>query len=163
VNPEPVNLKKLKELLQHRRREILKQVAHLELEREELRQRFVEPIDQAQKEDLTRMLNRLIERGKDEIEEINLALEKISAGTYGICELCGKSINLKRLEVLPATRMCWKCAQEYEYAQELRKHAKDEIVDTKLLEAYRNLIDEDVHLKTVKLPSDESLMELKEI
>ena len=87
----------------------------------------------------------------------------MSIGTYGFCELCGKSIPLKRLEVLPATRLCRKCAREYEEAQGLRKHPKDEIVDTKLLEEYRNLIDEDVHLKAFKLPHDESLMDLKEI
>jgi DnaK suppressor protein len=154
---------KMREILVNRRREVFAQIAHMESERNALGEREIEPIDEAQKEDLTRTLNRLIERGKDEIEEINLALEKMPAGTYGVCELCGKSIPLKRLEVLPATRMCWKCAQEYEDAQELRKHAKDEIVDTKLLEAYRNLIDEDVYLKTFKLTGDESLMDLKEM
>jgi len=41
-------LKKLELLLLNRRREILKQVAHLEAEREELGQRFIEPIDAAQ-------------------------------------------------------------------------------------------------------------------
>jgi DnaK suppressor protein len=154
---------RLRELLINRRREIFEQVAHLESELKALGQRLIELIDEAQKEDLTRMLNRLVERGKEEIKEINLALEKMSTGTYGLCELCGKSIPLKRLEVLPATRLCWKCAHEYEEAQELRKHPKDEIVDTKLLEEYRNLIDEDVQLKTFKLPDDESLMDLKEI
>lgn len=143
---------KLRELLINRHREIFKQVAHMESESEALEQRLIEPIDEAQKEDLTRMLNRLVERGKEEIREINLAFEKMSTGTYGLCELCGKSIPLKRLEVLPATRLCRKCAHEYEEAQELRKHPKDEIVDTKLLEEYRNLIDEDVHLKALKLP-----------
>jgi DnaK suppressor protein len=137
-----MNPNKLEKLLQRRRREMLKQVAHLESEREELGERFIEPIDEAQKEDLTRTLNHLIERGNEEIEEINLALEKMLTGTYGTCELCGKSIPLQRLEVLPAIRLCRKCAQEYEEDQELRKHPKDEIVDTKLLEAYRNQIDE---------------------
>jgi DnaK suppressor protein len=143
---------KLRELLINRRREIFKQIAHMESESEALEQRLIEPMDEAQKEDLARLLNRLVERGKEEIKEINLALEKMATGTYGICELCGKSIALKRLEVLPATRLCRKCAHEYEEAQELRKHPKDEIVDTQLLEEYQNLIDEDVHLKTLKLP-----------
>jgi DnaK suppressor protein len=156
-------LLKLRELLINRRREIFEQVAHLESESKGLGQRVIEPVDEAQKEALTRMLNRLVEREKKEIKEINLALEKMSTDTYGVCELCGKSIPLKRLEVLPATRLCRKCAHEYEESQELRKHPKDEIVDTKLLNEYRNLIDEDVHLKTFKLPRDESLMDLKEI
>jgi RNA polymerase-binding transcription factor DksA len=143
VNPELVNLNRQKKLLQRRRREILKQVAHLESEREDLGQRYIEPIDEAQEQDLIRTLDRLIERGKEEIVEIDLALEKMPAGTYGRCELCRKQIALKRLAVLPATRMCRKCAQKYEKVQEMRKCPKDEIIDTKLLEAYRNRIDED--------------------
>jgi len=145
-------LLKLRETLIHRRQDIFEQVAHLESESKALGQRVIEPIEEAQKEDLTRIINRLVERGKEAIKEINLALEKMSTGTYGLCELCGKSIPLKRLEVLPATRLCRKCAHEYEEAQELRKHPKDEIVDTKLLNEYRNLIDEDVQLKTLSLP-----------
>ena len=155
-------LLKLRELLVNRRREIFAQIAHMESERNALGEREIEPIDEAQKEDLTRILNRLVERAREEIREINLALEKMPTGTYGICELCGKSIPLKRLEALPATRLCRKCAHLYEEDQVLRNHPKDEIVDTNLLEAYRNLLDEDVHLKTFKLPRDESLMDQKE-
>lgn len=48
------------------RREILEQVAHLESAQEELEQRFIEPIDAAQKEDLARLVQKLDERGKEE-------------------------------------------------------------------------------------------------
>jgi DnaK suppressor protein len=156
-------LLKLRELLINRRREIFEQVAHLESESKGLGQPVIEPIDEAQKQDLTRMLDRLVERGKEEIKEIHLALEKMSTDTYGVCELCGRSIPLKRLEVLPATRLCRKCAHEYEAAQHLRKHPKDEIVDSKLLDEYRDLIDVEVHIKNFKLLHDESLIDLKEI
>ena len=90
-------LKKLKSLLLNRRREMLKQVAHLEAEQEELEQRFIEKIDVAQKEDLAWLIDKLDERGKEEIAEIELALAKMSSSRYGICELCGKSIRIKRL------------------------------------------------------------------
>jgi hypothetical protein len=59
-----------------------------------------------------------------------------------MCELCGKSIPIKRLKVLPATRLCRICAQKYEEAQRLRKHHRDEIIDDELLDEYRNLDDE---------------------
>ncbi len=61
----PKNLLKLEKLLMTRRREILEQVAHLEAEGEELEQRFIEPIDAAQKEDLARLVHKLDERGKE--------------------------------------------------------------------------------------------------
>ena len=119
-------LPRLKKSLLNRRREILKQVAHLEAEQEELDRRFIEPIDTAQKEDVTWLLHKLDERGKEEIEEIDLAIDKLQSGSYGRCELCSKTIGIKRLMVVPATRLCRKCAQKYEQNQKLRQHPADE-------------------------------------
>jgi DnaK suppressor protein len=156
-------LLRLKALLMNRRREILKQVAHLEAEREELGERFIEPIDAAQKEDLMRLVRKLDERGKEEIEEIDLAIDKIESGSYGKCELCGKSIPFKRLMVLPATRLCRKCAQKYEKNQKLRKHHRDEIIDDVLLDEYRSLNDENSLIGRVKLPGNKSLLDTEEV
>lgn len=39
---------------------------------------------------------------------INAALERIKAGTYGICGECGKPIDEKRLEAYPAAKNCVK-------------------------------------------------------
>jgi len=136
------DLLKLKKCLTNRRREILEQVTHLEAELEELGQRNIEPIDAAQNEDLARVVQKLDERGKEEIEEINLTIDKMESGSYGRCELCGKSIPFTRLEVLPATRLCRKCAQKYERNQKMRQHLPDEIVDEELLDEYRSLNDE---------------------
>ncbi|MGD9136672.1 MAG: TraR/DksA C4-type zinc finger protein [Desulfobacterales bacterium] len=156
-------LRKLKSRLMNRRREILKQVAHLEAEREELKERFIEPIDAAQKEDLMRLVRKLDERGKDEVKEIDLAMDKIASGIYGTCELCGKSIQYKRLMILPATRLCRKCAQEYENNQILRKHDRDEVIGDELLDEYRNLNDENMSIRRFKLPDDKSLFDIQEV
>ena len=150
------DLLKLKKCLTNRRREILEQVAHLEAELEELGQRNIEPIDEAQKEDLARVVQKLDERGKEEIEEINLTIDKMESGSYGRCELCGKSIPFKRLEVLPATRLCRKCAQKYERNQKMRQHLPDEIIDEELLDEYRSLSDLIESNGLVKLPVVES-------
>ena len=134
-------LKKLKSELFKRRQEILQQVAHLESEREELEQPSVEPIESAQKENLALLIRKLDDRGKEEIAEIELALTKMSSDRYGVCELCGKSIPIKRLKVLPATRLCHNCAQKYESAQIPRNHHRDEIIGDELLDEYRRLND----------------------
>ena len=102
-------LKELQSLLLNRRREMLEQVAHLEFEREELGQHFIESIDSAQKENLARLIHKLDERGKEEIEEIELALTKMSSGKYGICEICGKSI--------PITHRLFKEITDIQYGQ----------------------------------------------
>lgn len=36
--------------------------------------------------------------------DVKAALEKIEAGTYGLCEVCGKPIEADRLEANPAAR-----------------------------------------------------------
>jgi DnaK suppressor protein len=43
------------------------------------------------------------------LKNINLALEKIKTGKYGICEKCGKEIPIKRLKAFPEAKTCAKC------------------------------------------------------
>jgi RNA polymerase-binding transcription factor DksA len=134
-------LMKLKEMLLNRKHEVFKQIAHLEMGRNAQKEHVIEYADAAQKEDSIRLLDHLVERGNEEVREINIALEKIAAGKYGTCEICEKRVETKRLKALPATRLCRKCAQNFEHAQELRKHPRDEIMDDALLDEYRNLLD----------------------
>jgi DnaK suppressor protein len=43
------------------------------------------------------------------VKNINLALEKIKKGQFGICENCKKEIPLARLNVSPESRYCLDC------------------------------------------------------
>ena len=43
------------------------------------------------------------------LKNIDLALEKIKKGKYGMCEKCGKKIDEKRLKIYPEARICLKC------------------------------------------------------
>ena len=43
------------------------------------------------------------------VEEIDIAVAKVHAGTYGICEKCGTSIPKERLKALPHAALCVKC------------------------------------------------------
>jgi len=43
------------------------------------------------------------------IEQIDAAVEKIHAGTYGQCETCGTNIPKERLKALPYAALCVKC------------------------------------------------------
>lgn len=44
------------------------------------------------------------------IAEIEHALGKLEAGTYGTCDDCGRAIPAARLEVRPAASLCVDCA-----------------------------------------------------
>lgn len=43
------------------------------------------------------------------LRDVNLALEKIAKGNYGICEKCGKKIEQERLLAYPEARLCMEC------------------------------------------------------
>ncbi len=47
---------------------------------------------------------------QENLTEVEDALVKIEAGTYGKCEECGKPISSARLEAVPAARYCIDCA-----------------------------------------------------
>lgn len=46
--------------------------------------------------------------------QIEAALERIEAGTYGICTECSSKIPKMRLKAIPYTPYCVKCASELE-------------------------------------------------
>jgi len=54
----------------------------------------------------------LAETLKETLQDVERALDKLDAGTYGACELCGKPIGDARLEAMPAARRCITCASK---------------------------------------------------
>jgi DnaK suppressor protein len=50
---------------------------------------------------------------RDALEDVERALTKLSDGTYGACEDCGKPIDPLRLEAKPAARYCINCAAKH--------------------------------------------------
>ncbi len=52
----------------------------------------------------------LINQLQDSLNDVQRALAKLDAGTYGVCERCGSEIGDARLEAMPGTRWCITCA-----------------------------------------------------
>jgi RNA polymerase-binding transcription factor DksA len=48
----------------------------------------------------------ILEQVEAELADVERALQRLDDGTYGTCEVCGKTIPDERLEALPATRLC---------------------------------------------------------
>jgi DnaK suppressor protein len=48
---------------------------------------------------------------EDLLHKVEHALARVERGTYGICESCGESIPVARLEVLPYATFCVSCAK----------------------------------------------------
>jgi DnaK suppressor protein len=46
------------------------------------------------------------------LADVERALEKLDEGTYGVCDACGSPIGPERLEAIPWTALCVRCASE---------------------------------------------------
>ncbi len=51
---------------------------------------------------------------EDLLKSIEVALDKIKKGTYGICENCKEDIDKARLEANPSATLCFQCQQTQE-------------------------------------------------
>jgi DnaK suppressor protein len=56
----------------------------------------------------------LLSQEQDALYEIDEALKRIDAGTYGTCEMSAKPINHERLEAIPFTRYTVECQSQLE-------------------------------------------------
>lgn len=74
----------------------------------------VDETDHAQVETEQSIRMQLRNREQLYLKKIEEALERISAGIYGECTICGGEISLKRLEARPTATMCIECKKEEE-------------------------------------------------
>ena len=114
-------IREIAEALQERRRALVEGV------REDLREVVVR--DKALVGDSTDLAQDLTEESvslgilateEEELAQIEAALRRIEEGTYGICEVCGEPIPLKRLRFLPYATKCVKCKSMEERAASTR-------------------------------------------
>ena len=54
----------------------------------------------------------LVRQARNHLLEIDAAMRRVEAGTYGVCERCGAPIGEGRLEARPAARSCIQCAAQ---------------------------------------------------
>jgi DnaK suppressor protein len=51
------------------------------------------------------------QQAQAQVETIHKALRNLAEGRYGVCQRCGESIDPERLEILPLTTLCVRCAR----------------------------------------------------
>jgi len=54
----------------------------------------------------------LKQRAENKARALEVALRKAEEGDYGICEVCGQTIDPARLAILPHSKRCIVCAQK---------------------------------------------------
>lgn len=66
------------------------------------------------------------------VDQINEAIDRIEAGTYGVCEMCGDPIPAARLKALPSATLCVQCKGREEQSQahgQVAGGSRDRFVD----------------------------------
>lgn len=109
------DLKKFRELLESKRQSVLDRARRtlnedMALDPDDL----PDEMDLASSEYLQSFEFRLRGREKSLLAKLDLALRKLEAGHFGICDSCGEPIGKKRLEARPETTLCIQCKESQE-------------------------------------------------
>ena len=108
-------IENIRQRLVRRRHELLHQVDRLESDLRTLDENAEPELEEeAQEENISRLLAGLDDRGKAEIQAIDAALARIERGEYGTCADCGEPIPIERLEALPTATTCIQCTEDRE-------------------------------------------------
>lgn len=117
------DLKRFKDLLMERRKQVVAELNELEEVYLGKNRRdsagdvsgySTHPADQGSDEAMRDAAFGRGEASGQALEEIDEALERLESGEYGSCETCGLEIPDARLEVLPDARLCLKCQEDLE-------------------------------------------------
>lgn len=65
--------------------------------------------EQAIERENDEVIAQLVDSTNRELGQVKHALNRIEAGTYGLCEKCGGDIGMDRLQALPYTTRCINC------------------------------------------------------
>lgn len=94
------------EELDDRLAKITNDVKHVDIP---LEKDFAELATQSENDEVVDYLGNAARIERDRVSE---AIARIDKGEYGICELCGEPIKKERLEAIPYSTMCIKCASQ---------------------------------------------------
>ncbi|WP_411035137.1 TraR/DksA family transcriptional regulator [Shinella sp. BYT-45] len=96
-----------KDILLNRKRELYSRLNRIEKDLETLKSG--DSADRATERENDEVLEEFGTTGLKEIEAIDAALDRISAGTFGLCAKCGEPISAARLAAVPHAALCEEC------------------------------------------------------
>ena len=104
----------LAEELKRKRTSLLFDGGHGEIAPEIVDERESEIEEHAQGDRAVKLTSHLRERGHETLRAIDVALNRVAVGNYGICQSCGDEIKPARLKALPTATLCIDCAKDVE-------------------------------------------------
>jgi DnaK suppressor protein len=118
-----VKKKDLERFAERLREEKAKILNHTEKNKEEdltiSHEELADEVDLASVELNQNVALRLRDRERHMLHKIEIALSKISEGTFGTCEICEEPIEAKRLEVRPVADLCIRCKEAQEREEKI--------------------------------------------
>ena len=107
-------VEQLAEQLRRRRSSLIFDTGYREIAPDIVDERKSELEESAQFDRITSVDNHLEQRGQKTLRDIEVALERLATGSYGICHSCGEEIGSARLKALPTAILCIDCAKDRE-------------------------------------------------
>ncbi|MEA2100598.1 MAG: RNA polymerase-binding protein DksA [Campylobacterota bacterium] len=105
-------LKYFKEILESRKTQIMSNITGVNNELDQLSSlELNDEADHASVNNNSMIEIAIVEQQKQELNEIDVVLEKISNGDYGVCEMCEDLIGFQRLKVKPHAIYCIDCRE----------------------------------------------------
>jgi DnaK suppressor protein len=93
-----------------------------------------DPLDAALDSEYAEISSELAETEARELVRVERALERLHTGCYGVCEICGRTIPLARLQALPYATLCIRC----QTLDEAGRRGKQDGDDSKLVRDTRD-------------------------
>ncbi len=95
------------------RNEVLGRLELLDKDKKRITNPFPESSDdEASASENDEVVNLLDKHNSAELKKINIALDKIYGGTFGVCSICGAEITKRRLEAVPYAENCIICEND---------------------------------------------------
>ena len=114
------DLKLIRKMLQSKINELMAEVGKTVVDMAGNEEKLPDMNDRASQESDLNLEIRMRERERKLIMKMRDAIERIDAGTYGICEECGEPIGVKRLMARPVTTLCIECKTIEEKRQKMQ-------------------------------------------
>lgn len=114
-----MNIQRYKKLLLAREQEFTAEITRFDAEARESRTAEVEdPIDLVTSDESKAANFKLGDVAVRNLQQVRAALQRIEAGTYGVCVDCGSPIESARLDAVPWTPYCLEDQEKHDGAGE---------------------------------------------
>lgn len=111
----PAQLKKIRQILQEEHRRLTRRLGGIQSDDSGSDAANVgDIVDAATQQEARAVLQGLQQTERDQLAQVEAALERIDSGTYGHCTRCNEMIEAARLDAIPQVETCIACKKKEE-------------------------------------------------